>query len=81
MQTLLADLDMQAVPKVLLHEHLDGGLRPGTVIELADAVGYADLPTSDEGETGALVSPRGKQGQPAGVPGRLCAHHRGDADP
>ena len=49
---LLARLDMQAVPKVLLHEHLDGGLRPATVIELADAVGYGELPTSDEGELG-----------------------------
>ena len=29
-------------PKVLLHDHLDGGLRAGTVIELADAVGYRD---------------------------------------
>ena len=47
---LLARLDMQAVPKVLLHEHLDGGLRPATVIGLADAVGYGELPTSDEGE-------------------------------
>ena len=26
---------------MLLHDHLDGGLRPGTIIELADAVGYA----------------------------------------
>jgi adenosine deaminase len=31
-------------PKVLLHDHLDGGLRPASIIELADAVGYRDLP-------------------------------------
>ena len=37
-------------PKVLLHDHLDGGLRPATVIELADAIGYADLPSTDERE-------------------------------
>jgi adenosine deaminase len=39
-------------PKVLLHDHLDGGLRPATVIELADAVGYRDLPSMDAAELG-----------------------------
>lgn len=39
--------DIQAAPKVLLHDHLDGGLRPETVIELADATGYQGLPTTD----------------------------------
>ena len=34
-------------PKVLLHDHLDGGLRPDTVVELAAEVGYVGLPTSD----------------------------------
>jgi adenosine deaminase len=34
-------------PKVLLHDHLDGGLRPETVLELADAHGYRELPASD----------------------------------
>lgn len=33
-------------PKVLLHDHLDGGLRPQTVIELADALGHT-LPATD----------------------------------
>jgi adenosine deaminase len=36
-----------AVPKVLLHDHLDGGLRPTTIVELADEIGYADLPETD----------------------------------
>ncbi len=36
-----------AVPKVLLHEHLDGGLRPSTVLALAAEVDYKDLPSSD----------------------------------
>src|SRR5579859_3735102 len=35
---------IRAVPKVLLHDHLDGGLRPQTVLELARETGYADLP-------------------------------------
>ena len=34
-------------PKVLLHDHLDGGLRPRTVLELADEAGYRDLPAGD----------------------------------
>ncbi|MDO8732849.1 MAG: adenosine deaminase [Actinomycetota bacterium] len=34
-------------PKVLLHDHLDGGLRPATVIELAADSGYADLPATE----------------------------------
>jgi adenosine deaminase len=35
---------IRAVPKVLLHDHLDGGLRPQTVLELAGEIGYRDLP-------------------------------------
>jgi adenosine deaminase len=36
-----------AAPKVLLHDHLDGGLRPATVVELAREQGYTILPTMD----------------------------------
>ena len=42
---LPADL-LRAAPKVLLHDHLDGGLRPATIIELAAGVGHA-LPETD----------------------------------
>ena len=38
---------IRRAPKVLLHDHLDGGLRPQTVIELADEAGYRDLPAGD----------------------------------
>jgi adenosine deaminase len=38
---------VRKAPKVLLHEHLDGGLRPATVLELAERVGYRELPESD----------------------------------
>ncbi len=37
-------------PKVLLHDHLDGGLRPSTIIELAEDSGYDDLPSTDADE-------------------------------
>jgi adenosine deaminase len=40
--------ELRRAPKVLLHDHLDGGLRPATVIELAREVGYTGLPTTDE---------------------------------
>jgi adenosine deaminase len=42
-----------AAPKALLHDHLDGGLRPATVIDLAAEYGYGDLPTTDVGELSA----------------------------
>src|SRR5271169_4595351 len=38
---------LQSLPKVLLHEHLDGVLRPRTVIELARDAKYPDLPTDN----------------------------------
>lgn len=38
---------IKRLPKVLLHDHLDGGLRPQTVIEIADRIGYKKLPTDD----------------------------------
>ena len=38
---------LKTLPKVLLHEHLDGVLRPQTIIELATEVKYAGLPTHD----------------------------------
>ena len=43
---------IRAAPKVLLHDHLDGGLRPATVIELARKIGYQRLPTTDSLELG-----------------------------
>jgi adenosine deaminase len=38
---------IRQAPKVLLHDHLDGGLRPGTVAELAREVGWEELPEGD----------------------------------
>jgi adenosine deaminase len=44
------DKFIRTIPKVLLHDHLDGGLRPQTVIELAKDAKYKKLPTHDAGE-------------------------------
>lgn len=43
---------IRRAPKVLLHDHLDGGLRPATVVELADECGYRGLPASDPAALG-----------------------------
>ncbi|WP_448626950.1 adenosine deaminase [Geodermatophilus sp. URMC 64] len=43
---------LRRAPKVLLHDHLDGGLRPQTVLELADEAGYRDLPADDAASLG-----------------------------
>jgi adenosine deaminase len=37
-------------PKALLHDHLDGGLRPATVLDIAGQIGYEDLPETDVDE-------------------------------
>ena len=41
---------IRRAPKVLLHDHLDGGLRAQTVLELADDTGYRGLPANEVGE-------------------------------
>jgi len=46
-------MNIRSLPKALLHDHLDGGLRPSTVIELAREYGYTSLPTHDVAELAA----------------------------
>lgn len=41
---------IRSLPKVLLHDHLDGGVRPATVLEIADQVGH-ELPVSGDDRT------------------------------
>lgn len=43
---------IRRAPKVLLHDHLDGGLRPGTIIELARETGYEALPETEPDKLG-----------------------------
>lgn len=38
---------IKRLPKALLHDHLDGGLRPSTIIDIAQQIGYTNLPTND----------------------------------
>jgi adenosine deaminase len=48
----LTEDEIRTAPKALLHDHLDGGLRPATIVELADAVGHR-LPAGDAESLGA----------------------------
>ena len=53
MERAAGRLELDAIrraPKVLLHDHLDGGLRPSTVLDLAAEGGYRELPTTDPDE-------------------------------
>lgn len=54
------DIDIQALPKISLHDHLDGGLRPQTILELADTDGLV-LPTDPD--TGKPIDSASRLGQ------------------
>jgi adenosine deaminase len=46
---------IRKAPKALLHDHLDGGLRPATIVDLAREYGYAGLPTTDVDDLAAWI--------------------------
>ena len=50
MPELTISPEIAAAPKALLHDHLDGGVRPQTIIDLATEIGYAELPATDAEE-------------------------------
>ena len=54
MTTPLTLENIRRAPKALLHDHLDGGLRPATVVELAAETGYDELPATDVEELAAF---------------------------
>ena len=37
----MANFDIRSLPKISLHDHLDGGLRPQSIIEMASEIGFA----------------------------------------
>ncbi len=47
MPTPLNEESIRRAPKVLLHDHLDGGVRPRTVLEVSSEIGHV-LPADDE---------------------------------
>ena len=52
LQSIPTEEQIKRVPKVLLHDHLDGGLRPQTIIDIAKKIGYTALPTDNAEELG-----------------------------
>lgn len=54
-------MDIKRLPKISLHDHLDGGLRPATIVELSKAIGHK-LPTSDPLELGAWFAESANSG-------------------
>jgi adenosine deaminase len=62
MDGMLTLEEIRRVPKVLLHDHLDGGLRPATIVELAAETGYDGLPTTDAGELAAWMGQLAQRG-------------------
>jgi adenosine deaminase len=54
--------EIRRVPKVLLHDHLDGGLRPATIVELAAETGYTGLPATDAAELAAWMGQVARRG-------------------
>jgi adenosine deaminase len=53
MAAVLTEENIRRAPKVLLHDHLDGGLRPQTILDLAPENGHGPLPASDAESLGA----------------------------
>jgi len=52
---MLSPETIRRAPKALLHDHLDGGLRPGTIVDLAAEFDYKGLPTTDPVELAAWI--------------------------
>ena len=49
---------IKTVPKAVLHDHLDGGLRVETLIELANLQGYKNLPSTNHDELKKWIQPK-----------------------
>ena len=52
---------LRSLPKVSLHDHLDGAVRPSTIIELADAIGL-ELPASKPAALGKWFATQSDSG-------------------
>jgi len=49
---------VKTVPKAVLHDHLDGGLRVETLIELANEQNYQNLPSTSHDELKKWIQPK-----------------------
>jgi adenosine deaminase len=55
--------EIRRAPKVLLHDHLDGGLRPQSIVELARQSGYGRLPADDAAGLAGWMTAAAQRGQ------------------
>jgi len=53
---------IRKAPKALLHDHLDGGLRPSTILDIAGQIGYDGLPAADADELATWFHTRAHSG-------------------
>ncbi|MGV1033899.1 MAG: adenosine deaminase [Microbacteriaceae bacterium] len=58
---LVDGVDLRTLPKISLHDHLDGGLRPATIIELADEIGL-ELPATEAAALGTWFAEQSNSG-------------------
>src|SRR5918994_1520679 len=76
MSTPITAEALRRAPKVLLHDHLDGGLRPATVVELARRTGYGELPSTDAPGLGAWFRVAAECAEDLGADGVVYAEVR-----
>ena len=65
---------IRSAPKALLHDHLDGGLRPATIIDLAARVRLPRPAHRGRGRARGLVPPRRRPQEPRALPRDVRAH-------
>lgn len=58
---VLQGVSIRSLPKISLHDHLDGAVRPETIVELAEGAGI-DLPVSDPGGLEAWIAAKSDSG-------------------
>jgi len=57
----IGGVSLRSLPKISLHDHLDGGVRPATILELADAAGIP-VPEHDSGALGEWIARKSDSG-------------------
>lgn len=58
---VLQGLSIRSLPKISLHDHLDGAVRPATIVELADEAGV-ELPETDADALGGWIAQQADSG-------------------
>lgn len=70
---------VEDLPKISLHDHLDGGVRPATIIELAAEFGIV-VPAGSASELNAWIRSNADSGKPRRLSVDVFRHPVGDAN-